>query len=619
MTARSKALVVLGITLAGLVAVLYAASRIIVGGSFTELETKQTRASVERALSFLSDDLNGLSATVNEAVRWSDLTSYAEPEDEGLLTRNLLQTLITEDIDLLAVIDSDGNLILGQAANLATREPAQFPKGLSELLSEDDLLLRHPDLGSSASGLVVIEEGPLLVGARALRARKGSEAIGGTFVMGRFVDSRKVAALADSAKLSLEAYQVSDPDMPPDFLKALSSSVGDSSIVVRPLDEENIAGYAVINDMYDRPALLLRSDIRRDIHSQGQTAMGYFLLSLLVVGVAFVVVTLLLLQKTILTRLTALSGRVRTIGSSGDLSARVSLPGSDELSDLAGEINRMLESLERSQDERKAAQEALAEQADRLTQSNQQLEQFAYSASHDMQEPLRKVMAFGDLLQTKRGEALDEQGRDYVRRMQDAAARMQALINDLLTFSRVTTKAQPFATVDLSDLTEGVLSDLEVAIEQSGGRVELGDMPTIEADPTQMRQLMQNLIGNGLKFHRPGEPPIVKVGVRPMNGQSGQLNGDSSPNNRCEIIVDDNGIGFDEAHRERIFSLFQRLHGRSAYEGTGIGLAICRRIAERHAGSIAAASTPGEGATFVVTLPVKQTGDSSVQEQAYSG
>ena len=190
--------------------------------------------------------------------------------------------------------------------------------------------------------------------------------------------------------------------------------------------------------------------------------------------------------------------------------------------------------------------------------------------------------------------------------MKNAASRMQDLISGLLTFSRVTTQAQPHTSVDLRDVMQGVLSDLEVRIEQSGGRVDVGDLPVIEADGLQMRQLMQNLISNALKFHKPEEPPVVKVESRFINSTNGTGDQQLSEAKLCELTVQDNGIGFDEKYADRIFGIFQRLHGRSAYEGTGIGLATCRKIAERHGGSIEAKSAPGEGATFIVTLPVKR-------------
>ncbi len=246
-----------------------------------------------------------------------------------------------------------------------------------------------------------------------------------------------------------------------------------------------------------------------------------------------------------------------------------------------------------------------------LRRSNGELEQFASVASHDLQEPLRKIQAFGDRLRAKFADALGEQGCDYLERMQSSAARMRTLINDLLTFSRVTTKAQPFAPVDLAVVAREVVSDLEGRIQQTGGRVELGELPTVAADPLQMRQLLQNLIGNALKFHKPGEPPLVEVHGRTLE----DTDANGAPGSLREITVRDNGIGFDEVYLDRIFEVFQRLHGRMDYEGTGMGLAISRRIVERHGGALTARSTPGQGAAFVVTLPLRHPESETTRDE----
>jgi len=260
--------------------------------------------------------------------------------------------------------------------------------------------------------------------------------------------------------------------------------------------------------------------------------------------------------------------------------------------------------------ERKEAAQAMAAANAKLERRNRALRDFAYIASHDLQEPLRKIRSFSSLVLDDYADAVDDTGRHYLGRMHDAAERMSQLINDLLVYSRITTRAQPFEPVDLEEIAKNVRSDLDLQIEDVGGTVDIGDLPTIEADPTQIRQVLQNLIGNGLKFHRPDVPPHVQVRatVEPASDdlqREGRL--DASCTEVCRLTVTDNGIGFEESYADRIFTPFKRLHGRGEYDGTGMGLAICRRIVERHGGDITVASTPGEGTTFTVLLPVDRT------------
>jgi signal transduction histidine kinase len=340
------------------------------------------------------------------------------------------------------------------------------------------------------------------------------------------------------------------------------------------------------------------------------------LLAGIVIGVLIIagLVALLLsakLQRVVTQPILQLADTARQVSEKKDYALRAPPAYRDEVGALVDSFNEMLAqiqeqdkrlqghnaALEAEVAERKAAEEQLQQLATRLEASNRELTDFAYVASHDLQEPLRKIQAFGDRLKSKYSAALGETGQDYLARMGDAAGRMQTLITDLLSFSRVTTKAQPFTPVDLDKVLREVLYDLEIRLEQTKGRVDAGNLGTVAADPLQMRQLFQNLIGNALKFGKPGESPVIRIWGH-------QSNGNQPP--QLQVVFADNGIGFDQKYAEKIFVIFQRLHGRNEYEGTGVGLAICKKIVERHGGHIAASSTPGQGATFTVTLPVNQ-------------
>lgn len=269
-----------------------------------------------------------------------------------------------------------------------------------------------------------------------------------------------------------------------------------------------------------------------------------------------------------------------------------------ENEDRNKELERAKLRLEEKVQERTAT---ITRYARELERSNRELQDFAFVASHDLQEPLRKIRAFGDRLQTKYGEVLEGRGTEYITRMQSAAGRMSQLISDLLTYSRVFTRQPEWDQVPLAEVVEEVLDDLEVRIEETGARIEVGELPILECSRWQMKQLFLNLISNALKFQRGNCDPEVQITAR-------KLSAESQPDEFewYDVFIKDNGIGFDEQYLERIFSPFQRLHQRSEYEGTGIGLAVCRRIVERHDGLISAHSEPGEGAEFQVRLPERQ-------------
>jgi signal transduction histidine kinase len=277
------------------------------------------------------------------------------------------------------------------------------------------------------------------------------------------------------------------------------------------------------------------------------------------------------------------------------LMARINLRISNRYQDDLEEQNELL------QEKVDLRTQELTVYSEELSRSNRELEDFAFVASHDLQEPLRKIQAFSDRLTTIYKDQLDERGVDYIKRMTTAAFRMSTLINDLLEFSRITTRGKEFVEVELDSVLDEVLGDLEIAIAETGAQIEIAPLPKVCADPSQMYQLFLNVLSNGLKFHKVDVAPVISVSVEQKELRD-ELQHVDVPS--CIVTIKDNGIGFEQTYADKIFSPFQRLHGRTAYKGTGIGLAVCRRIVERHGGTITALGKPNEGAEFTITLPI---------------
>ncbi|WP_243718945.1 ATP-binding protein [Actinomadura sp. 7K534] len=340
---------------------------------------------------------------------------------------------------------------------------------------------------------------------------------------------------------------------------------------------------ASVTRVHDRAADRLRS--------RAATAMWSTGAALALVVVAALALAMLI-RRTVLTPVSSLTGRVRAV-SQGDFAHPLDVPGPAEINELAAIIDAMRT---RIIDEWRASVDKtrqLDEQTEELRRSNAELEQFAYVASHDLQEPLRKVASFCQMIERRYGDQLDERGQQYIAFAVDGAKRMQALINDLLSFSRVGRMSRPEESVDLNDVARHALDNVETLREETGAEIEVGDLPEVSGDRTQLTQLFQNLIGNAIKFRREGVPPRVVIDAHRAGDE-------------WEFRCADNGIGIEPRYAERIFLIFQRLHPRDEYAGTGIGLALCKKIVEYHGGRIwLAPDGNGDepGTVFHWTLP----------------
>jgi signal transduction histidine kinase len=250
---------------------------------------------------------------------------------------------------------------------------------------------------------------------------------------------------------------------------------------------------------------------------------------------------------------------------------------------------------------------ALEQKIEQLDKSNNNLQEFVYVASHDLQEPLRKISTFTERLESKHKESLDDDGRSYIKRILASTASMQVLLEDLLDFSKLSFSEKKYESLNLQNCINGVISDLELKIEESQTTIDCSEAPQIEAYPSQIRQLFSNLINNSIKFRKEHEAPVIRIACNNINHAEFPDLPLVEGKAYIKISVEDNGIGFDEEFSERIFKIFQRLHGKAEYKGSGIGLAICKKIIDNHHGFIFANSKPNVGSNFTIILPQTQS------------
>jgi len=336
--------------------------------------------------------------------------------------------------------------------------------------------------------------------------------------------------------------------------------------------------------------------------AQKSSASAYQRSILLIVMLMFVALIITIantavINSTLVKRIAALVEGTEIIGA-GNLNHRIRMEGDNELSSLAratnemaGKLNTSVENLHKEISDRKQAEREIRRLNEDLLRSNRELEQFAYVASHDLQEPLRMVSSYTQLLAKRYEGKLDQDAHDFIHYAVDGANRMQRLIQDLLAYSRITTRASPFVPLDLHEALGEAVANLQTAINESDAMVTNGELPSVNADRTQLVQVFQNLVGNAIKFRKEEDPPRIHVGAERTGSE-------------WIISVKDNGIGIDPQYFNRLFAIFQRLHGKQEYPGTGIGLAICRRIVTRHGGRIWVESASGDGATFHFTMKV---------------
>ena len=601
MTLRKKTLTIVSLILIGLLAVLYIVSTSIVMGGFAQIEDQNTTKNVQRVLDAYTDEVSKINITSNDWATWDATYDFMQTRDNKYIVQNVSEATTTRlGLSVLAYLDTASNLVISKGFDQLTGGNLPLPAGLQQhFVSTDTLLKPSTDAKTAIIGVVMLPQGPLMVASRPILTSDGSGPSRGTLVMARFLDTALVQSIAKRTHVDLSIQRLDQGGLPDDFARMLPVLNAGAETSVQLLSDDVVAGYAQVSDIYGQPAFMLRVTLPRPIYEQGLVSTRYQLVSLLVVGFVFGLVTLILLEQLVLSRLARLSDDVGRIGTSGDLSLRATVSGRDELSHLAGEINSMLGALDQAQTKRQQAEAALYQAKEAAESASRAKSAFLANMSHELRTPLTAIIGYSELLQKEAQFLGHTDLNGDLEKIRTAGSHLLALISDILDLSKIEAGKMQLALewFDVTEIVQDVMTTARPLAEKNDNALTwqcAADIGVIYADLTKVRQVLLNLLSNAAKFTEHG---AISLQVRR-----------ELVNNEEQICFDiiDTGIGISPEHLNLLFQEFTQANTSTTrnYGGTGLGLSLSRRFCEMMGGSISVQSTEGVGSTFSIHLPV---------------
>ncbi|MDX1990899.1 MAG: CHASE4 domain-containing protein [bacterium] len=641
MSLRQKTFIIIISTLIILILLLVAVFSLILLDSFGALEQQSAERNLQRALNALSDDLGTLTISGKDWAYWDETNAYLRGENERYAEDTLIDApFIGYNLNLVLLLNDEGEILHSRAYDLTTKEVVPLPQGIEAFLQRDHPLMAGLALPASVvnpdatTGIILLPDGPMLVVALPVLDTEGRGPSVGMMIWGRFLDDYAVANLSELTRQSLRIETLQNGVLPGDFLLALEQMPTPESRVVRVLNQDTIAAYAALPDINGEPAALLRVDIPRDIYHEGQRTILYLLASLMVAGLVFGGVVMVLLEGSVISRVTRLNGDVARIGLSADSAEHVQVDGEDEIAGLSKRINAMVDALRLARhqseqnlktrndeleqrvqqrtaeltnantllraeiQEREKAQVALQAARDRAVEALQFKNRVLANISHDVRTPLNVITGYVEILQDEAHGTLTSKQNDLLARINWNAGELQGFINNLLDYAqmemqRIVLKNAPFT---VSQLVEEVVSSLAAQAEQKGlslvTEIDAALPPTLVGDVQRLKQVLLNLVENALKFTEQGS---ITIRLHQPDAEHWALQ------------VRDTGLGISPTAQYRVFEPFWQVDGsatRRNNSGVGLGLSIVQELSRLMQGEVHLESEIGSGSTFTVVLPL---------------
>jgi signal transduction histidine kinase len=568
---RKTTIVAIGFLAVTLLVTVYVSFHSLLLNSFEKLEVASVNQNVVRFLSALSDDLSDLNGKADGYAAWNETYDFIVNPNSEYVNANLADpTFVTQRLNIVLFINSSGQIVYDKAFDLQNATEVPVSESVKEEVSVHDILWRLNSTASRVCGIVLLPENPLLIASAPILTSQHGGPVRGALIMGRYLNSEEIDRLVQTTHLSLALRLLGDPSMPSDFQVALLSLSNNQTILVRPLNADFVAGYALIADVYGRPIMVSRVDTFRDIYKQGLDTMNYFFLALLGLAAVFVVAIVALMETTVLHRVIKLTGDVRHIGKDKDHMTRVSTEGNDELSVLAQSINGMLSEIENKTLRLRKAEHLAA------------IGQLAAMVGHDLRNPLTGITGAAYYLKTKLEAKMDAGEKEMVETIERAIAHSDKIISDLLKYAEE--MKLDLSETELRSVLSGVLTQVKVP---SNVRIldKTQETPRIKCDPEKMKMVFVKLVENAFDAMPNGGTVTVEC---------------TEVREGVAISFSDTGVGMPS---EVMAKLWSPLFTTKA-KGMGLGLPICRRIVEAHGGTISAESSLGKGSKFTITIPI---------------